>query len=93
MLYKEGTADTGWEVHVLILTRKSGESIAIGDKIRVRVLDIRGRQVRIGIHAPDEMPVHREEVFNRIQEANRKAAGISPDDLLQVTSLWIDQRP
>jgi carbon storage regulator len=78
---------------VLILTRKSGESIAIGDKIRVRVLDIRGRQVRLGIVAPDETPVHREEVYNRIQEANRRAADITLDDLLRVTTLWSGQHP
>jgi carbon storage regulator len=91
MIYKEATAVAYGRFAVLILTRKSGESIAIGDKIRIRVLDIRGRQVRIGILAPNEMPVHREEVYDRIQEANRRAADITLDDLLRVTTLWADQ--
>ena len=53
---------------MLILTRKAGESLMIGDDITVTVLDIKGNQVRIGIHAPRDVPVHREEIFNRIEQ-------------------------
>lgn len=67
---------------LLILTRKLGESITIGDKIRVSVLGIRGRQVRLGIDAPSDVVVHREEIYVKIQEENRKAAGNTKADLL-----------
>lgn len=67
---------------MLILTRKLGESITIGDTIKVSVLGIRGRQVRLGIEAPADVVVHREEIYVRIQEENRKAANGSKGDLL-----------
>ncbi len=59
---------------MLILTRKLGESIQIGDDIRVTLLDIKGKQIRIGIEAPREVMVHREEVYRMIQEQNLQAA-------------------
>ena len=52
---------------MLILTRRSSESIIIGNDVTLTVLGIRGNQVRIGIKAPDEVAVHREEVYKRIQ--------------------------
>ena len=53
---------------MLILTRRVGETLMIGDDIEVTVLGVRGNQVRIGINAPKDVPVHREEVFQRIRE-------------------------
>jgi len=73
---------------LLILTRKTGETIAIGSDIKVQIIDIRGKQVRLGIMAPNMVPVHRQEIFERIQEANRQAAGLAPDDLSEITSFW-----
>lgn len=52
---------------MLILTRRSGESIRIGTKIKVQVVEVKGRQVRLGIDAPRDFSVHREEIFERIQ--------------------------
>ena len=54
---------------MLVLTRRGGESVRIGDDITVTVLEDRGRQVRIGIDAPKEITVHREEVHERIRDA------------------------
>ena len=52
---------------MLILTRKSGETITIGENIQIRVLGVKGGQVRIGVDAPREVAVNREEVFERVQ--------------------------
>ena len=51
---------------MLVLSRKAEESMYIGDDIKITILDIRGGQVRIGITAPEDIKIHREEVFNRI---------------------------
>lgn len=53
---------------MLILTRRIGERIRIGDAVAVTVMDIKGAQVRIGIEAPKDVPVHREEIFKRLRE-------------------------
>jgi carbon storage regulator len=55
---------------MLILTRRAGETIAIADDIKVTVLGVWGNQVRIGVSAPKEVAVHREEIFERIHEKN-----------------------
>lgn len=53
---------------MLILTRKTGESIMIGDSVVVKVLGVRAGQIKIGVDAPKDLPVHREEIYKRIQE-------------------------
>jgi carbon storage regulator len=53
---------------MLVITRCIGETINIGDDTEVTILDIRGNQIRIGIKAPKDVSVHREEIYNRIQE-------------------------
>ncbi|AEJ61665.1 carbon storage regulator, CsrA [Spirochaeta thermophila DSM 6578] len=72
---------------MLVLSRKKNESIIIGDNIEVRVVDIRGDQVKIGISAPPQIKIYREEVYRAIQEENRSALSVSReipslDDLL-----------
>ncbi len=63
---------------MLVLTRRAGESVMIGDDVVVTVLETRGDVVRIGIKAPRSVQVHREEVYQELQAANREAA--SPDE-------------
>ena len=58
---------------MLVLTRKLGENIRIGDNVKITVLEVRSGQVKIGIEAPPEIKVHREEIYERIQEENRRA--------------------
>ena len=71
---------------MLILTRKIGECIAIGDQIKVYVVEIRGKQVRLGIEAPSNAPVHREEIYQKIMEENRLAAQIGVTEFDQILS-------
>ena len=59
---------------MLVLTRRSGESVRIGSEVRLTVLEVSGGQVKIGIDAPPRVAIHREEVFERIAAANREAA-------------------
>lgn len=58
---------------MLVLTRKLGENIRIGDSVKITVLEVRSGQVKLGIEAPPEIKVHREEIYARIQEENRRA--------------------
>lgn len=58
---------------MLILTRRVGESLMIGDDVSITVLGIKGNQVRLGVNAPKEISVHREEIYQRIQQEKAKA--------------------
>ncbi len=58
---------------MLILTRRVGESLMVGDDITVTVLGVKGNQVRIGVNAPRDVAVHREEIYNRIQSDDKPA--------------------
>ena len=73
---------------MLILTRKLGEGIRINDDVVIKVVDIRGGQVRLGIQAPRSIPVHREEVFESIRAQNAMAADTAPTSLNDLTTLW-----
>ncbi len=64
---------------MLILTRRIGESVYIGDDVRLTVLGVRGTQVRIGINAPKEVPVHREEIYYRIKHEQDGVEDIDDD--------------
>ena len=77
---------------MLVLTRKKGESIIIGDDIRVYVVDVKGKQVRLGIEAPPNASVHREEVYRIIQLENQYAAREAPLDLSQASDVWKEEK-
>lgn len=67
---------------MLVLSRKPGEKIVIGDDITVVVLDLRGEQVQLGIAAPRSIPVHRYEVYESIRAVTEEAASINPEESL-----------
>jgi len=72
---------------MLILARRIGESIIIGDQVEVSVVDIKGDQVKLGIAAPRSVPVFRREVYQAIQEENRRAAVAQPGALPRLEGL------
>lgn len=76
---------------MLVLTRRVEEGIVIGDDVRVRVLEIKGHQVKLGIDAPRSTGVYREEIYRRIQDENRRAAQV-PEHPGVLSSLWREWR-
>ena len=73
---------------MLVLTRKLGETITIGDHIRITVVAVKGGQVKLGIEAPADTKVHREEIYARIIAENQQAAATSYQDVSTVGALW-----
>ena len=69
---------------MLVLSRHRDESIMIGDDVVVTIVDIRGDKVRLGIDAPQDIPVHRQEVYEAIQRENRNAAKMDSPDTRQI---------
>ncbi|SFQ02766.1 carbon storage regulator CsrA [Caldicoprobacter faecalis] len=73
---------------MLVLTRKPGQSILIGDNIEVKIIDVQGDQVRIGINAPKDISILRKELMDEVRQANREAVvdsfGISLEELNRV---------
>ena len=72
---------------MLVLTRKLGESIAIDDHIKIRVVQIKGKQVRLGIEAPRDTKIHREEVYVSIQDQNKASTETTADKAKQVSDM------
>ncbi len=72
---------------MLVLTRKLGESIAIDDHIKIRVVQIKGKQVRLGIEAPKDTKIHREEVYLAIQNENEESVKVTSESARAVSRL------
>ena len=73
---------------MLILTRKLGEKINIGDDITVTLVGIKGTQVKLGIEAPKHIEIHRQEIYERIREENLGSSDINDSDLSRAVSLY-----
>jgi carbon storage regulator len=73
---------------MLVLTRKLGESIAIDDRITITVIALKGNQVKLGIDAPAETKIYRQEVYVKIMEANKQAVTTRQHDLSAMRALW-----
>ena len=81
---------------MLVLTRKQGESLYIDGNIKVVVHSIKGNQVRIGVDAPSNVKIYREEIYLQILEENKSAADLSSKqntDLSGVADIWKQQKP
>lgn len=72
---------------MLVLSRKVGESINIGDNVKIQVMEVNGRTVRVGIDAPRSMAIHREEIYLKIQEENKAASSWQGVDMEKLGSL------
>lgn len=72
---------------MLVLTRKVGEEILIGDRINVKVIEISGNKVKLGIEAPAEMRIYREEILERIRSENRSAAAWELSDYHRIMDM------
>jgi carbon storage regulator len=66
---------------MLIITRRPGEKVMLGDDIVLHVMEIVGNSVRVGIQAPRSLPVYREEIWEAVREENRAAAQVAPNSL------------
>jgi carbon storage regulator len=76
---------------MLVLTRKAGEAIAIGDQITIKVLEVKGTNIRVGIEAPPDFRIYREEIYVKVKEQNRLAAHWDLQDFEKVLSLMSDE--
>lgn len=77
---------------MLVLSRRDGESLRIGDEVTITLLNVRGCTVRLGIAAPRHVPVHREEIFKRIKAGKDKPA-VPPPAPQEIVSLELTQVP
>lgn len=73
---------------MLILTRKLGEKINIGDDITITLVEIKGAQVKLGIEAPKHIEIHRQEIYERIKDENLNSSDINDSDLLKAAELY-----
>ena len=77
---------------MLVLTRKIGEKIQIGDDICITIMEVKGKQVRVGIEAPAQVKVHREEIYQRIRQENINAANVDLTAFDRIRNLLTEKR-
>lgn len=73
---------------MLILTRRPGESLYLGEDIKITILGMQGKQVKLGLEVPRETTVYREEVYEKVIEENRRALATKNEDLMVAADLW-----
>lgn len=73
---------------MLILSRRPGESVHLGDDIKITILSIKGQQIKIGLEVPEHMPVYREELYLKVQNQNASALELDNHDLMMAATLW-----
>ena len=77
---------------MLVLTRKPGQSVYIGDEVKITLMEIRGNQIRVGISAPSTVRIYREEIYLQIVDENKLAADSAPvtqGDLSSIAEAWL----
>jgi carbon storage regulator len=73
---------------MLILSRRPGESVHVGDDIKITILSIKGQQIKLGLEVPEHMPVYREEIYLKVQTQNTSALELDNNDLMMAATLW-----
>ncbi len=73
---------------MLVLTRKLGEVLRIGQNIKITIVDVKGKQVKVGIEAPAEMTIYREEIYEKIQAENRLSSILSMDTFGKIKEVF-----
>lgn len=73
---------------MLILSRRPGESVHLGDDIKITILSIKGQQIKLGLDVPEQMPVYREEIYLKVQTQNTSALELDNNDLMMAAALW-----
>ncbi len=73
---------------MLILSRRPGESVHVGDDIKITVLSVKGQQIKIGLDVPETMPVYREEIYVKVRSQNASALDLDNHDLMKAAALW-----
>lgn len=76
---------------MLVLTRKVGEAITIGDQIKIKVVEVKGSQIRLGIEAPADFRIYREEIYVKVKEQNQLAAFWDLSDFKKAVRLFTDE--